>query len=88
MAKFSSENPGLRFPEGRSANPVGRPRTVDRLRKDVARELVQHGATLTRLAVQRAIAGDAACLAACVTLIGTTVVEPKRKSPADGEGND
>ncbi|MCD9228935.1 hypothetical protein ACPPTR_10505 [Ralstonia pseudosolanacearum] len=83
MAKFSSENPGLRFPEGRSANPVGRPRTVDRLRKDVARELVQHGATLTRMAVQRAIAGDAACLAACVTLIGTTVVEQPKREPAD-----
>ncbi len=82
MAKFSSENPGLRFPEGRSANPVGRPRTVDRLRKDVARELVQHGATLTRMAVQRAIAGDAACLAACVTLIGTTVVEQPKREPA------
>lgn len=82
MAKFSSENPGLRFPEGRSANPVGRPRTVDRLRKDVARELVQHGATLTRMAVQRAIAGDAACLAACVTLIGTTVVEHPKREPA------
>ncbi|WP_425952881.1 hypothetical protein [Ralstonia pseudosolanacearum] len=82
MAKFSSENPGLRFPEGRSANPVGRPRTVDRLRKDVARELVQHGATLTRLAVQRAIAGDAACLAACVSLIGTTVVEQPKSEPA------
>ncbi|MDO3527534.1 DUF5681 domain-containing protein [Ralstonia pseudosolanacearum] len=82
MAKFSSETPGLRFPKGRSANPVGRPRTVDRLRKDVARELAQHGATLTRMAVQRAIAGDAACLAACVTLIGTTVEQPKRE-PAD-----
>ncbi|MGA3887662.1 DUF5681 domain-containing protein [Ralstonia nicotianae] len=89
MAKFTSDdNPGLRFPAGRSANPAGRPRTVDRLRKDVARELVQHGATLTRLAVQRAIAGDAACLAACVTLIGTTVVEPKHKPSAGGEGKD
>nr|CUV26860.1 protein of unknown function [Ralstonia solanacearum] len=88
MAKFSSENPGLRFPEGRSANPVGRPRTVDRLRKDVARELVQHGAVLAKMAVRKALEGDAQCLAACVSLLGSAVVEPKRKPSAGGEGKD
>lgn len=85
MAKFdANNNPGLRFPADRSGNPSGRPRTVDRMRRDVARELVQHGATLTRMAVQRAIAGDAHCLAACVSLLGT-VAEPKRKPTADGD---
>lgn len=89
MAKFTSDdNPGLRFPAGRSANPAGRPRTVDRLRKDVARELVQHGATLTRLAVQRALGGDAACLAACVSLIGTAVAEKPKRKPADCGGGE
>ncbi|MDN3365890.1 hypothetical protein QQO24_01725 [Ralstonia pseudosolanacearum] len=91
MPKFTAcpENPGAKFPPGRSANPLGRPPTIARLRRDVAAELVRHGGTLTKLAVQRAIAGDAACLAACVTLLGTTVVEqPKRKPSADGEGNE
>ena len=72
MAKFTSDNnPGKPFPAGRSGNLRGRPRTLTRVRQDVARELVQHGATLTRLAVQRALAGDAGCLAACVNLLGS-----------------
>lgn len=70
--KFTPENnPGRSFVRGRSGNPVGRPRTVDRLRKDLARELARNGGTLVALAVSRAIKGDAACLAACVNLIGT-----------------
>ncbi|MGD1327045.1 hypothetical protein ACNHE5_19390 [Pandoraea pnomenusa] len=71
MAKFSAENPGAPFQAGRVANALGRPRTADRLRRDVAAELLKHGATLTRLAVQKALAGDPGCLAACVALIGT-----------------
>ncbi|MGV1046350.1 hypothetical protein [Limnohabitans sp.] len=71
MAQFTSENnPGLRFDAGRSGNLRGRPRTVARIRRDVAAALMPHGATLTRLAVQRALAGDAGCLAACVNLLG------------------
>ncbi|MGA4191067.1 hypothetical protein ACI2UG_04375 [Ralstonia nicotianae] len=90
MANFTSgpENAGAKFPPGRSANPLGRPPTVARLRRDVARELVKHGATLTRLAVQRAIGGDAACLAACVSLLGSTVVEDLTRKPAAVDGSE
>lgn len=81
MAKFSAENPGAPFQPGRVANALGRPRTADRLRRDVAAELVKHGATLTRLAVQKALAGDPGCLAACVALIGTLESKAKRNDP-------
>jgi hypothetical protein len=79
MPKFDSANPGLRFSPGRSGNPVGRPKSVDKLRREVASELVQHGKTLTQMAVKRALAGDSACLAACVTLLGTVGVDQKPK---------
>lgn len=76
MAQFTCENNfGLRFATGRSGNSRGRPRKVARIRRDVAVALMPHGATLTRLAVQRALAGDAGCLAACVNLLG--VVDAK-----------
>lgn len=84
--KFSAEsNPGLRFAPGRSGNPVGRPRTVDRLRKDLARELLRHGGTLTALAVKRALAGDAACLSACVNMLGALGSADKSVKPARGD---
>lgn len=77
MSKFESgNNPGLKFPPRRSANPGGRPPSIDRVRRDVARELVNHGGMLTKLAVQRALAGDAQCLAACMTLLAATA-EPR-----------
>lgn len=83
MSKFNSgNNPGHRFAAGRSSNPLGRPRSISRLRRDVARELVQHGAALTAMAVQRAIAGDAGCLAACVSLLGTAMVDPEARKQA------
>lgn len=90
--KFASENnPGRPFVKGRSGNPVGRPRTVDRLRRDVARELSRNGGTLVALAVSRAINGDPACLAACVNLIGTlgsgekAASEPEQPAEAGGK---
>ncbi|MGY3551182.1 DUF5681 domain-containing protein [Bradyrhizobium sp. USDA 4469] len=90
MSNFpsGSENPGAKFPPGRSANPRGRPPTVDRLRRDVAAELVRHGGTLTKLAVQRALGGDAQCLAACVNLLGATVVEQPKRKPADADSSE
>ena len=70
MAQFTTANTqGQRFAPGRSGNPKGRPRTVARVRRDVAAALVPHSAALTRLAVQRALAGDAGCLAACINLL-------------------
>ncbi|MBY0411505.1 MAG: hypothetical protein K2Q97_15605 [Burkholderiaceae bacterium] len=82
MAQFTSENnPGVRFGAGRSGNPRGRPRTAARIRRDVAAALVPHGAALTRAAVQRALTGDAGCLAACINLLG--VVDAKEVG--DGE---
>ncbi|TAI60431.1 hypothetical protein [Bradyrhizobium sp. Leo170] len=85
--KFSTEsNPGRCFAPARSGNPVGRPRTADRLRKDVARELIRHGGTITKLAVQRAIAGDAACLAACMSLLGMLGTADKSAEPSKGNG--
>ncbi|CAB3753011.1 hypothetical protein [Paraburkholderia solisilvae] len=67
-----TDNPGLPFPPRRSPNPAGRPPSIDRARRDVALELAKHGGTLTRLAVQRALAGDAQCLAACMALLAAT----------------
>lgn len=70
MTKFTSEySPGERFEPGRSGNPRGRPRTVARVRRDVAAAMKPHVEALTRMAVQRALAGDAGCLAACVNLL-------------------
>ena len=77
MAQFTSDNnPGLRFAAGRSGNPKGRPRSAARVRRDVAAALVPHSATLTRLAVQRALAGDAGCHA-CHTHMTCTERCPK-----------
>jgi hypothetical protein len=82
MAKFDSENnPGMRFPPGRSGNPVGRPRSVDKLRREVAGELVRHAPALTRMAVQKALAGDAGCLAACLQLLRDSASDTKRATP-------
>jgi hypothetical protein len=76
MAQFTSENnPGLRFVAGRSGNPRGRPRTAARIRRDVSAALVPHGAALARMAVQKALAGDAGCLAACVNLLALDAKE-------------
>ncbi|MBR8225775.1 DUF5681 domain-containing protein [Burkholderia ambifaria] len=83
MPKFeSTNNPGLPFVGGRVGNPRGRPKSADALRRDVARELVKHGGTLVRMAVQKALAGDATCLAACLAMLGTVTagaapVEPR-----------
>ncbi len=84
MAQFTSDNnPGLRFAAGRSGNPKGRPRSAARVRRDVAAALVPHSATLTRLAVQRALAGDAGCLAACIGLLGAM---DEKGGPNDSQG--
>lgn len=69
MAFSSENNPGLRFSPGRSGNPRGRPRTAARIRRDVAAALMPHGPTLAKMAIQKALAGDAGCLAACINLV-------------------
>lgn len=70
MAQFTLANTqGLRFAPGRSGNSKGRPRTVARVRRDVATAMLPHAQALTRAAVQRALAGDAGCLAACINLL-------------------
>lgn len=69
MAFSSENNPGLRFVAGRSGNPRGRPRTTARVRRDVAVAIAPHASDLARMAIQRALAGDAGCLAACINLV-------------------
>lgn len=71
MTFTSENNPGLRFAPGRSGNPKGRPRTTARVRRDVAAAIQPHAATLARMTVQRALAGDSACLAVCMNLLAT-----------------
>ncbi|WP_175761893.1 DUF5681 domain-containing protein [Burkholderia ambifaria] len=86
MSKFTqgtSVGEAMRFPPGRSSNPLGRPKRVDTLRREIARELERHGATLTRMAVQRALAGDAACLAACMALLAATAEQTALAKPID-----
>jgi len=86
MPKFSSiDNPGLRFTTGRVGNPVGRPPSIDRLRKDIVRELVKHGAPLAKMCVQKALAGDAACLAACFQLLNAAATASDEKPPKPEE---
>ncbi|UVS96356.1 DUF5681 domain-containing protein [Burkholderia glumae] len=82
MPKFTQGNRSgedTRFAPGRSNNPLGRPKRVDTLRREIARELERHGAALTRMAVQRALAGDAAALVACMSLLAATA-EPRAEA--------
>ena len=72
MTFTTENNPGLRFVPGRSGNPKGRPRTTARVRRDVAAAIHPHAAALARMTVQRALAGDGACLAACMGLLAAT----------------
>ncbi|CAB5280143.1 hypothetical protein IST455A_01002 [Burkholderia multivorans] len=87
MPKFeSTNNPGLRFAAGRVGNPRGRPKSADALRRDVARELVRNGGALTRMAIERALKGDAACLAACLSMLNTVTAE--KVAPAKPDTTD
>ncbi len=68
----NSDGAEMRFSPGRSNNPLGRPKRVDTLRSEVARELERHGGTLARMAIDRALKGDVQCLVGCLNLLAVT----------------
>ncbi len=72
---------GQPFAPGRSGNPAGRPRGIERLRRDIARELAPHAAELARMVVQRALGGDGQALAAAAALL--TDFAPGRRTQED-----
>jgi hypothetical protein len=72
FSKGNGAGADMRFTRGRVANPLGRPKRVETLRREIARELARHGGVLTRMAIDRALKGDVQCLAGCLNLLAVT----------------
>jgi hypothetical protein len=70
--KSGATNPGVKFEAGRSGNEAGRPVGLQTISKKAARLLARHADVLCAAAVNKALNGDTACLAAIVNMISTS----------------